>query len=290
MAQRLFKYTSAQTATSILLRKKLRWSAPQLFNDPFEFKSPFQFNFDWSVVEVSFIQEMTRLITQETEPELLEDGPTAGVIKISRKLYKAAPDLDSLTESRRQIAAQISEREKAPELLYAQKWHEMKRKYRVVCFSEVATNILIWSHYADSHKGVVLGFQSNEGFARKVSYSRDVPSPVTEEDYVGYLTSQRPKPRPKDAFTKSIYTKSEDWIYEQEFRGFRMSGAAGDGLFDDIEFDPGGLKEIYFGCRILTSSQEEIIAASRTFQAPILFFQMLDEPGRFELTPVKLEL
>jgi hypothetical protein len=81
MTHRLFKYTSAQTAASILLRKKLRWSAPELFNDPFEFKSPFQFNFDWRAVEISFTEEITRLITQDTEPELLEEGPTTKEIR-----------------------------------------------------------------------------------------------------------------------------------------------------------------------------------------------------------------
>lgn len=40
---------------------------------------------------------------------------------------------------------------------YDQTWRRTKRQWRVVCLSEVPNNILMWSHFTESHKGVVFG-------------------------------------------------------------------------------------------------------------------------------------
>lgn len=37
------------------------------------------------------------------------------------------------------------------------------RAFSVVCFSEVANEILLWSHYADSHRGIAIGFDLEKG-------------------------------------------------------------------------------------------------------------------------------
>jgi Protein of unknown function (DUF2971) len=289
MSQWLYKYTTAGTAVSILLRKKLRWSAPELFNDPFEFKNPFQFNFDWPAAEISLVENLIRLVTQVVEPQLVEHSPTTARIRELRAEYKARRQLDPILVELRRAAATMIELEKSLEPKYAQKWREMKQKYRVICFSEIATNILMWSHYSDGHKGVVLGFQIDKDVTTNISYHKRVPPSFAVEDYIGFLTSQRPIPDAQKAFETSVYTKSEEWSYEREIRGFRTRGVS-PGLFDDFEFDPGELKEICFGCRTLDSAKEEVIAAARTFQAPIVFFQMQDEPLGFELTPVPLKV
>jgi hypothetical protein len=43
-------------------------------------------------------------------------------------------------------------------------WRQMKRQWRVLCFSEVPSNILRWSHYAHYHEGVVLPSNLAAGF------------------------------------------------------------------------------------------------------------------------------
>jgi hypothetical protein len=72
MAQTLFKYTDAKTAELILQNRRLRWKAPERFNDPFEFKSPLEFGFEWEDLELHLTEEFTRLVTQDIEPELIE--------------------------------------------------------------------------------------------------------------------------------------------------------------------------------------------------------------------------
>jgi hypothetical protein len=62
---------------------------------------------------------------------------------------------------------------------------------------------LLWSHYADRHRGLALGFDVNEQILKQVSYVKD--RPVLEE--INIETAHR-----------LLFTKYEDWHYEQEAR------------------------------------------------------------------------
>jgi len=106
-------------------------------------------------------------------------------------------------------------------------WRQMKRQWRVLCFSEVPSNILRWSHYAHYHEGVVFAFEPRGGVrspllaARAVHYSKKVNTAASLGDFVLFLTSQCPKPSNSEAFEKSVFCKSEDWSYEKEWRSSR---------------------------------------------------------------------
>jgi Protein of unknown function (DUF2971) len=285
---------SAQTAVSVLLRMRLRWSAPEIFNDPFEFKNPMEFAFEWRDLEQPLLDTITRLVTQKEEPELLPDGPTAENIRSDRVRFRwSGLEFQDIRRMYEPGISTLVNRFRS-DTSYHSRWSEMKREYRVLCFAETETNILLWSHYASSHKGIVLAFEpcapprSDLAAARKVSYSRDVLFPVTLQDMLLYLTSQAPKPKSDDAFVKSVFTKSEDWSYEKEWRILRKVSEVGPDRFIDLSFPPEELVAIYLGCRVSESSKEEIIAAARTFPAPLTFFQMKDEPKRFELTSIPI--
>jgi hypothetical protein len=73
-------------------------------------------------------------------------------------------------------------------------------------------NLLLWSHYGDSHKGVCLGFDIPEGEPGK-NYDTDVL----------YQPSVLPKPERQedvniDLAVRLLHTKHESWSYEQEVR------------------------------------------------------------------------
>lgn len=86
----------------------------------------------------------------------------------------------------------------------------------VLSFSELNSNVLMWSHYANSHRGVCLQFNMkvwNKNNGRlchlgKVGYSMDrPPAPLPNNIQSGTTTLER------IAFTKHI-----DWEYEKEWR------------------------------------------------------------------------
>jgi hypothetical protein len=93
-------------------------------------------------------------------------------------------------------------------------WLEMKKTYRVLCLSAVRDNILMWSHYADEHRGAILEFQPKIELATEmlgaleVEYSKEVPISVTLKQFLLYITGQGPKPHSPNALVKSAFTKA----------------------------------------------------------------------------------
>lgn len=90
------------------------------------------------------------------------------------------------------------------------KWKsEMSTKYGMLCFCSHWKNPVLWSHYADRHRGICLGF--------------DIPdNSITA---VRYVASRTPLPFPPKEATmqKLLFTKYRDWSYEEEWRGwFRL--------------------------------------------------------------------
>jgi hypothetical protein len=85
---------------------------------------------------------------------------------------------------------------------------EMARRYGVLCFSEDKADVLQWAHYADSHKGICLGF--------------DVSGSEGKFGRVLYVSERFPFPKQLDEpfMWKLLSTKSEVWKYEKEWRVF----------------------------------------------------------------------
>src|SRR5258708_22137862 len=132
MAQTLFKYTDAKTAELILQNRRLRWKAPELFNDPFEFKSPLEFGFEWEDLELHLVEEFTRLVTQSIETELVEGGPTTREIREFRTEYtEKRPHIDHVRAVFRQLAAILTRRQREKDLEARKLWRRKNREYRV---------------------------------------------------------------------------------------------------------------------------------------------------------------
>lgn len=115
----------------------------------------------------------------------------------------------------------------------------------VISFTESPQNILMWSHYADEHKGICLEFTLNDGQALndvaiyKVSYEYYYP----EIDFEKIWNI--------NGLAKILLTKSEEWESEKEFRLIRMSGNE---LFDY----PIPLSGIIFGLKTPESEKSMI--------------------------------
>lgn len=86
-------------------------------------------------------------------------------------------------------------------------------KFRIICLCRTRTNPLVWSHYADRHKGVALEFEVPEEFAIKIRYQATRLEVAREslEQKAGAL---------EDLGRKFLITKYSGWKYEEETRVF----------------------------------------------------------------------
>jgi len=87
---------------------------------------------------------------------------------------------------------------------------EMNRTVGLLCFSRKWSNPVLWSHYAEKHRGLCLGFDIPDHLAKHVTYvgSRlkaelENVTPLTDNDSFGF---------------KLITTKYRHWRYEDEVR------------------------------------------------------------------------
>ena len=86
---------------------------------------------------------------------------------------------------------------------------EIASKTGMLCFSRTWKNPVLWSHYADKHKGICLGFDVPDSLVMPVTYmaTRLPLDPETTELNLEF------------AF-QWISTKYEGWAYEEEMRVF----------------------------------------------------------------------
>jgi len=120
----------------------------------------------------------------------------------------------------------------------------------ICCFSEVASSILMWSHYANQHKGVCLGFQVQDGnlLQRKiipVNYYENYPV-VKIYEYADTFFS---------LLMQNIASKARDWDYEYEWRAV-MTGK--EGLY---EFDKTDLQQVIFGANTTKANENRVLKA-----------------------------
>lgn len=94
---------------------------------------------------------------------------------------------------------------------------EMRRhlsgKNGVICMSKNWASPLMWAHYADSHKGVVLGFDVPDKAFYEVDYVKK--RPTLTDIGLNILDDITP-----DDIKRLIRTKADGWAYEQEYRAY----------------------------------------------------------------------
>lgn len=91
---------------------------------------------------------------------------------------------------------------------------EMGLLYGIVCFSAGWRNPVQWSHYADHHRGVCLGFEVDDQYLTKVTYQAERP------ELASFKAMQAAGALTREWLMQAISTKFSHWAYEEEYRVF----------------------------------------------------------------------
>ncbi len=113
-----------------------------------------------------------------------------------------------------------------------------RKEMGVLSLSKNYTSILMWSHYANNHKGLVFEFEAKYtdsclAKAMRVGYSIDY-------DVLSYVAKREVREK---QYIKELLTKFEDWSYEEEYRVIEID------FFGEQKFKKDELKSIIFGLR-----------------------------------------
>ena len=216
-----FKYMSVETALKAILSHSLRWSSPLKFNDPFDHQIGFSFDFTGEQIGKRLFEEMEQIVfggkTGFKNPTLFT--------MLAMRLHSIKDRLprDEVLKDFSEASAEIAENLDA----HINKLHVAIQEHlthsRVLCVAEQHDNVVMWSHYGDQHRGVVLQLRCVDEIdntlltARKVNYSRAYPGFPSLENYVRHLTGEEPLDIAKLSWDIA-FTKHEDWSYEKEWR------------------------------------------------------------------------
>jgi Protein of unknown function (DUF2971) len=89
--------------------------------------------------------------------------------------------------------------------------NDLGKRFGVICFSKEWDNPLLWSHYADKHYGICLGFETTSKLAEKVKYRKSkLPYELNLDHPTGGLGDEE--------MQEILITKYAGWIYEDEMR------------------------------------------------------------------------
>lgn len=107
----------------------------------------------------------------------------------------------------------------------------------VLAFSATCESVLMWSHYADEHRGICIEFDTSELPHNQLSNVRyDGDRSVKASDVYAWKLGGD-ESAAKRAFDTHFYSKAPDWHYEQEWRDIGdKPGECGDYRITGIYF------------------------------------------------------
>lgn len=136
----------------------------------------------------------------------------------------------------------------------------LNRHLGLLSLSARKDELLLWAHYADNHRGMVIGFDSNHSFFQNEVHIRDrnydVLINITSPGFgslreVTYQNDRFPIKLGEDVLEAFFY-KSQHWQYEEEYRVFRSLADANDASVTGIHlFDipPEAITVVIAGAR-----------------------------------------
>lgn len=147
-------------------------------------------------------------------------------------------------------------------------------KIGVSCFAKNNLNLLMWSHYADSHQGFCLEFDSSfEPFSKafEVTYKSEIPNINSD-----LLMNEEVE---AESIKKLLSFKSIDWEHEEELRIFHQESNK------SYFYPTHSLKAIYFGIRANQSDIEIICSIIKSQNPTVKFYKMKKLEVTFGIEP-----
>jgi hypothetical protein len=171
---------SAQWVRDSILHSKHYFASPLSFNDPFDCRPNFQLCGTRTQLAKYYERLLATCMPQLSREERRKEAR-----------QRASTPLDYMDGFR-------------------ESYHKMVTgRVGVMCLSEFHDDVLMWAHYADAHRGVCLVFDPADPFfatAQPVRYQ-------TERPQVNPLVHS-----PEQMLDAAMFTKSEHWSYEREWR------------------------------------------------------------------------
>lgn len=168
-------------------------------------------------------------------------------------------------------------------------YREMRLSFGIVSLTEDPLQLLMWAHYGDEHRGVVVELDISHQAIRPSSNGGDSYSGIEKVTYSKDKVFGMPMP---DTMIDVLSRKSPEWAYEREWRLIRtlnLTRRATPDVFV-VDFDLSAVKSVYLGARFPAERLEEMTQLLKANGGSHIKLWKVDiAPHRFELRVTEIE-
>lgn len=259
----LYKYF-CPSRRCILHQRLIRFTPPGSFNDPFDCLPYFQ------EYDPAQLQMMVNKVVEEERARL----SLAGIYRSDDEWSRAKENLirmyseNPLYLPSRQLNDSLRPR--------------MNSTVGVLCLCASNRSIVMWSHYASSHTGFLLGFDSENEFFQ---HRPDEPDDIGKLRKVTYSSKRVSDKDPEADF---FFTKNDEWTYEQEWRILRFLKNADKTPAENIHLfaiPPSAIREVIIGCLAPSDLIADLVLAKQANPdlGHVRFYRAKLSPNSFQM-------
>lgn len=279
---KIYKYMHEDRIENILIDNLIRFTQPRDFNDPFEIKPVILGLVPTNELNETISDEsLIKIITKEYDetPELNQKIGFNEYLKFAKtKLPKVSEIIESFTNNK-QLPSSLSN------TLY----NSFNKTIGILSLTISNDNLLMWSHYANSHKGFVVEFDSENDFFKFDSDSENLVGKLQKVQY----SEHRPKEVLSDFdVQKAFLTKSKEWEYENEYRMFHSFREAetSNGDINLFRIPVNAITGIYCGANMEEVNKNKVIKILNKGEEPrnIKLFQSQISEELFSLNFIEV--
>jgi hypothetical protein len=284
---KVYRYRNFSSLTvDSLCRDELFFSDPAVFNDPLDCQPSVEADSKPEELRTLLSELINRRIFSETISSLNKiNVEEASAKKHATKLaiMTARDKLNSISYYSTDPEYDCSREEAERWLLTLETERELLKRYDkgVCCFSSVYDNPLLWSHYADQHRGMCIGYdliRNPKPIFHKVIYGGNrivktsliINAVINDDSEANKILDQN-----------ILLRKASPWSYEKEWRIIGQRG---------LHHSPLRLIEITFGLRCSEGVKHSIISALKNRERNINFYEIHEIRGSFKLKRREIDL
>jgi hypothetical protein len=230
LPQRLYKYRSFNNiALRALTQPKVYYSDPRHFNDPLDCKPTIKVDVD--------LPSLERLCCKLLQDAGADKKEAANVIHDQHYASTRYGDYETNPCVEKYLKNLLGD--EIRRLLYA----EMGKK-GVLSLSETWKSTLMWSHYADQHRGICIEYDTTQtSHPNMAAVDYRSPRSIQTSELIEWKIQSSPKAK-RHVHDTYFFAKSRQWQYEKEWRDIgERCGETDEGLpmtaiYFGLECDP----------------------------------------------------
>lgn len=261
------------------------FSNPHDFNDPFDCNPKIQC--DSNIHELKEL--LSKMIKTRVAKEVKNSLEKNRLDRLTLSDLPSKQSINAATERIGYIEYMATDPEYDADIIYAEYSlltsaieDEFRSHYErgIFCFSTKYSNPLLWSHYADKHQGICIGYTTNrtpKPLPRKIVYGG---SRVIKTSMLHQAIVKNDAQASEDLDRDFLLRKSADWCYEDEWRLIGRQG---------VQASPMLLTEVTFGLRCPPSVIHMVTSALVGRKSPVKFYVMHMGSNEYSLERVEFD-